>query len=184
MHDRLVPFIILCGLLALPGGPGAETLTDREKRADDHQKDLLGKSPTPVDLAEAALAVESYVYQKPPSADELRVYDRMEGKVVTLKLEEVDLERVRRLRNGNVALTARFQDGDGTPYQLVFAVGENAPTETVFHHGLRTQVEALDQLLVKDVVIVRSGDRQRFVWKRNGADWELQRKDAASRGDG
>lgn len=129
---------------------------------------------SPVELAEAESAIEVYVYGKPPSPDTFRIFDRATSETVVLKLEEVLLDEIRPLENDHFALDARFVSEDGVPYILSFAIGQDDEAITIRYFSRRDEIEPIERLVVKDVTIRKSGDREIYEWTQVEDTWELR----------
>jgi len=177
-------FLIAVVLATFHAHVFSQELTFEEEAKDDHQEDLIGHARTPVDMASAILAVETYVYGRPPTTDSLRILDRKKNKLVTLTMDRIDTKRIKRLGDGDVAISARFTSDEGTPYTLSFAIGENAPTDRVLDDGWTVEIDALDQMLVKDVTIQSVDGKARYTWEKEDGTWTMVRAPSAESGAG
>jgi hypothetical protein len=141
-------------------------------------KNPIGRKLSPVDLAEAFLTVETYVYGKPPSEDSLRIVDRVRNKQVVLTLISTDKTSEHWLDPHTVAILAAFSSEEGDDYELVFAVTQKRGTDTVYYGPFKVNADVLDQMVVQDVGIfsVNGVPRFRFREKDDGY-WELERID-------
>jgi hypothetical protein len=136
----------------------------------------IGRKLTPVDMAEAYLAIETYIYGKPPADNSIRIFDRRRNKTVILTLKSVDKEKQRWLNPLTLSLPAVFESDDGHQYELAFAVTQQRGTDEALVGYREYEMETLDQMVIQDVGIFSVDGENRFEYQqKEDGYWSIKR---------